>query len=245
MRRCPIMSGTVAPCFSASARNCAASSRITSPLNATIVRDPEAVEDREQQQGIFGRLSERFGLFDQQTCPLRSRLGFRCGKPFDMEEWGYERDLKLDLLATQRGSGRQGRDLVQGSGELRRGFNQRRALQRPLSRLRPPFDGRFGEARLAEVMCQQLGLDRSGGGEIIAQDLGDAAVQNLAPAFEQVLISRILDQAVFEAIIGFGRHALDQQDVGFGEPLQPGLQRRVLHPGERAQEPIGEAASDH
>ena len=41
------------------------------------VRDPEAVEDREQQQWIFGRLSERFSLFDQQACPLDSRLGFR------------------------------------------------------------------------------------------------------------------------------------------------------------------------
>ena len=72
------------------------------------VRDPEAVEDREQQQRIFGRLSERFSLFDQQTCPLRSRLGFRRGIAFDMHEWGYERDLKLDLLATQRGRGGQG-----------------------------------------------------------------------------------------------------------------------------------------
>ena len=49
------------------------------------VRDPEAVEDREQQQRIFGRLSERFGLFDQQTCPLRSRLGFRRSISFDMQ----------------------------------------------------------------------------------------------------------------------------------------------------------------
>ena len=52
------------------------------------VRDPEAVEDGEQQQWIFGRLSERFSLFDQQTCPLRSRLGFRRGIPFDMDGAG-------------------------------------------------------------------------------------------------------------------------------------------------------------
>jgi hypothetical protein len=32
------------------------------------IRDPQAIEDREQQQWIFGRLSERFSLFDQQTC---------------------------------------------------------------------------------------------------------------------------------------------------------------------------------
>ena len=48
-------------------------------------RDPEAVEDREQQQRIFGGLSERFGLFDQQPCPLRSCLGFRRSISFDME----------------------------------------------------------------------------------------------------------------------------------------------------------------
>ena len=35
------------------------------------VRDPEAIEDREQQQRVFGRLSERFSLLDQQTRLLR------------------------------------------------------------------------------------------------------------------------------------------------------------------------------
>ena len=135
------MSGTVAPCFSASARNCAASSRISVAVERHIVRDPEAVEDREQQQRIFGRLSERFSLFDQQTCPLRSRLGFRRGISFDMHERGYERDLKLDLLATQRGRGGQGRDLGKRARELLHGFNQRRALQRPLSRLAPQARG--------------------------------------------------------------------------------------------------------
>ena len=75
------------------------------------VRDPKAVENREQQQRVFGRLAERFSLFDQQTRPLRSRLGFRRGVSFDMDERAYERDLQLDLLATQRGRGGQSRDL--------------------------------------------------------------------------------------------------------------------------------------
>ena len=77
-----------------------------------------------------------------------------------------ERDLKLDLLATQRRRGGQGRDLVERARELLRGFNQRRALQRPLSRFAPPFDRGFGQARLREVMRQQLRLGRSGGGEL-------------------------------------------------------------------------------
>ena len=143
----------------------------------------------------------------------------------------YERDLKLDLLATQRGRGGQGRDLVKRTCELLCGFNQRRALQRPLSRFAPPFDRSLGQARLREVMREQLRLGRSGGGKLVAQNLGDAAVQDLAPALEQILVSRVLDQRVLEAIFGFGRQALHQQDVGFGEPFQRDLQRRVLHPG--------------
>ena len=111
MRRCPIMSGTVAACFSASARNCARKLAHHIAVECHKVRGPEAVEDREQQQRVFGRFSERFSLLDQQTCLLCSRLGFRRGIAFDMDEWGYERDLKLDLLATQRRRAGQRRDL--------------------------------------------------------------------------------------------------------------------------------------
>ena len=93
------------------------------------VRAKESPEDREQQQRIFGRLSQRFGLLDQQTCLLGSRLGFGGGIAFDMHEWGDERDLKLDLLATQRRRAGQGRDLIEGAGELGRGFDQRRVRQ--------------------------------------------------------------------------------------------------------------------
>src|SRR5262249_56710087 len=64
------------------------------------VRGPRAVKNREQQQRIFGRLPERFGLLDQQTCPLDSSPGFRRRVAADMEEWGYECNLKLDLFAT-------------------------------------------------------------------------------------------------------------------------------------------------
>jgi hypothetical protein len=52
------------------------------------VRDPEAVEDRKQQQRVFKRLAKRFSLFDQPTCVLCNRLRFRSGIPFNMEKWG-------------------------------------------------------------------------------------------------------------------------------------------------------------
>src|SRR5215471_17824447 len=73
------------------------------------VRYPESVKDREQQQRVFERLSEGFSLFDQQAGMLRCRLGFGGGIAFDMDEWGDERDLKLDLLTTQRRGAGQGR----------------------------------------------------------------------------------------------------------------------------------------
>jgi hypothetical protein len=87
---------------------------------------------------------ERVSLFDQQACPLGSRFGFRRTISFDMSEWSDERDLKLDLLATQGRSARQGLNLSERACELLCGFNQRRAFQRPLSGFAPPFDGRFG-----------------------------------------------------------------------------------------------------
>ena len=58
-----------------------------------IVHRPKAQEDREQQQWVFRAPSERLSLFDQQSRPLRSRLGFERGIPFDMHKWGYDRDL--------------------------------------------------------------------------------------------------------------------------------------------------------
>src|SRR5215469_10692131 len=85
------------------------------------VGDPKAVENREQQQWIFRRLSERFSLFDQQTCPLHGRPRFRRRVASDMEEWGYECNLKLDFFATQGGRGGQDRDLVERTLELFRG----------------------------------------------------------------------------------------------------------------------------
>src|SRR5437660_1488985 len=61
----------------------------------------DAVEDGEQEQRVFGRLSECFSLFYQHTCPLRSCLGFRGGITFRVDKRSDDRDLKLDLLAAQ------------------------------------------------------------------------------------------------------------------------------------------------
>src|SRR5262252_3046467 len=44
-------------------------------LERDVVRDPEAVENRKQQQRILRGVSDRLRLFDQQTCLINGRLG--------------------------------------------------------------------------------------------------------------------------------------------------------------------------
>jgi hypothetical protein len=43
---------------------------------------------------------------------------------FQMHQRVHQINLKLDLLATQLGSGGQGRNLVEGTGEMSRRFRQ-------------------------------------------------------------------------------------------------------------------------
>src|SRR6516165_9999460 len=92
------------------------------------VRASQTEESHKRQQRILGRLPECFSLFDQQTCPLRGRLGFRRGMPFDMLKWVYECKLKANLFATKRRRAGQGRDLFKRTCELLDGLNQRRTL---------------------------------------------------------------------------------------------------------------------
>ena len=54
-------------------------------------------------------------------------------------------------------------------------------------------------------MREQLRLGCNGGGKLIAQNLTRAAVQSLATALQQVLISRILNERMLEAVFGFRR----------------------------------------
>jgi hypothetical protein len=110
--------------------------------------------------------------------------------------------------------------------------------------LAPPFDGEVVEASLCEMTRDHSRLGHGSLG-LIAQKLSGAAVQRLAAAPEQAVISRVLYQRVFEAIVGLRRRALDKQKVGVREPLQRRLQRRLLRFGYIAQQRIGKIASEH
>src|SRR5271166_3051899 len=67
---------------------------------------PETVEDGEQQQWVFGGLTQRFRSLDKQACLLDGRFGFRRRIAFDVHQSICERDLQLDLLATPHRRGR-------------------------------------------------------------------------------------------------------------------------------------------
>src|SRR5262245_4423731 len=164
------------------------------------VRDPKAVENREQQQWIFRRFSERFSLLDQQTCPLHGRPGFQRRVAADMEEWGYECNLKLDFFATQGGRGGQGRDLVERTPELFGGLNKRRALRRPQSGFAPKCCGSLHLPGLGAVTRQQLGLILGELCELTFQGFGDSGMKRTSRLAQQRAVSNVPYQCMLEKV---------------------------------------------
>ena len=65
-----------------------------------------------------------------------------------------------------------------------------------------------------------------------------------APAFQQIFISRVLNERMLEPIIGLRRPALHQQDIGVDEFFQRCLQRCLLNRGHSAQQRIREIAAN-
>src|SRR6266567_5947274 len=208
------------------------------------IRDPKAVKNREQQHWIFRRLSERFSLFDQQSCPLNSRPGFRRRVAADMEEWGYECNLKLDFFTTQGGRWGQGCDLVERTPELFRGFDQRRALRRPQSGFAPQRRGFFDLPRLGAVTRQELGLVLGDLRELTFEGFGDSGMKRTSRLAQQRAVSRIPYQCMFERICRIRRATLPEQQTSPNETVKRRLQLRLRLAHDRSQQRMGELASD-
>ena len=88
------------------------------------------------------------------------------------------------------------------------------AAQRLVAGLAPPFDGGIGQTRLRKMMRQHFRLGRRRLRETVPQNLGDAPMQHLPPALEKILVGRILNERVLEAIVAVRRDALDEQNIG-------------------------------
>src|SRR5437016_3898057 len=208
------------------------------------VGDPKAVKNREQQQWIFRRLSERFSLLDQQTCPLHGRPGFRRRVAADMEEWGYECNLKLDFFATQGGRGGQGRDLVERTPELFRGFDQRRALRRPQSGFAPQRRSFLDLPRLSAVTRQQLGLVLGDLRKLTFEGFGDSGMKRTSPLAQQCAVSRIPYQGMLEKVGRVRRATLLKQQTSPNETVKRRLQLRLRLAHDRSQQGVRELTSD-
>src|SRR5258708_4640514 len=208
------------------------------------IRDPKAVKNREEQQWILRRLSERFSLFDQQSCPLDSRPGFRRRVAADMEEWGYECNLKLDFFTTQGGRWGQGCDLVERTPELFRGFNKRRALRRPQSGFAPQRRSFLDLPRLGTVTGQQLGLLLGDLWELTFEGFGNSAMQRTSPLAQHRAVSRIPYQCMLEKVGLVRRATLTEQQTSPNETVKGRLQLWLRLTLDRSQQGMGELASD-
>jgi len=61
-------------------------------------------------------------------------------------------------------------------------------------------------------------------------------MKSLAPAFEKIFVSCILNQRMLETIVALGQHAFDEHDVGVGELFQRRFQWCIFHGGDGLQE---------
>src|SRR5262249_24569919 len=87
--------------------------------------EPEAIEDREQEQWVFYWFPQRFRLFDQQLRLIEGRPRFRRRITLRVHESVCKTDLKLNLLAPLGGCWWDGGDLVESAGKLSRGLHKR------------------------------------------------------------------------------------------------------------------------
>ena len=66
------------------------------------------------------------------------------------------------------------------------------------------------------MMSKRFRFGVRAGREPVAKRLGDAPMQRLPTALQQIVVGTVLDQRVLEAVLGVGRPAFDDQDAGFG-----------------------------
>src|SRR5579862_6414680 len=129
---------------------------------------------------------------------------------FDLHQRGYQGDLELNLLATQRWRGGQCCNLIESAGELTCGFNERRSRQRPLTRFAPEERGPLDQSCLATMTREQFRLVLGDIGEPGLKHFRDARVKRASRLAKQRPVGRVLHQRMLEQIARVGRYALPE-----------------------------------
>ena len=163
-----------------------------------ITPNPEAVEDQEQQQRVFGSFSQAFGLFNQQTRLFNCLYGFWCRLSFHVHEWIYECHLQPDFFATQRRSAGRHRYFRKGTLELFDGFKERRALQRPLTGSAPPTRGLLDKPGFGAMAREQLGLAFYDICKLAFNRFGDAGMKRSSRVAQEGAIGRVLQKCMLK-----------------------------------------------
>ena len=123
-------------------------------------------------------------------------------------------------------------------------FAVRRSLPRPLPRLEPVADRLLGQARLGEVVAQQLRLRLGGLRELRFQHLADPPVELLPLALDQRVVQRVFEQGVLEDVGAARRPALRVQDLRLHQLGQLRLERRLVHGRDGGEQLVAELAAE-
>ena len=161
-----------------------------------------------------------------------------------MEEWGYECDLQLDLFLTQGGRAGQCRDQVERTPELFRGFDQRRALRRPLPRFTPQPRCFLDLPGLGPVTCQQLRRVLSYLRPLTFEGFGDSRMKRSPWLAQQRAVGYVPYQCMLEKIGRVRRHTLPEQQTSPNETVERCLQLRLRFARDPSQQGMGELASN-
>ena len=149
------------------------------------------------------------------------------------------------LICSRRSAGRcgQGRDLVECARKLSSRFDQRGALQRPLSGFAPKARGLLDQPSFGAVTRQNLRLVLSDVSEVAFEGFGDASVQRTSRLAQKGAVSRILDQRVFKEITRMRRYALTEQQASPNDPIQSWSQLLLGLAHYSGQQSVSELAS--
>src|SRR5262245_52684943 len=119
-----------------------------------------------------------------------------------------------------------------------------RTTEREISSLEPIIHGGIHKTGFREVLRHDFRLARHDVGKPLLEYACNLAVQLLSTALEQALIGRIPYQRVLETVNRFGRLATAKHELSVLELGECVLQIGLGASSHRAQQGIGEIASD-
>ena len=200
--------------------------------------DHNPPHDREQ----LGRLSDPLA---QVARPLEDRADLRGGVTVRRDVRRAERIEQLELQSVTIGRRRERADERQAFRQVADGLDLRRPFSRPQPRLQPVPGALLGQARLGEVMGEQLRPRLGGLRELRFQHFGDPPMELLALPLDQRVVQRVFEECVFEDVRAARRPALRVQDLRLNQLGQLRLQRRFVQRRDRVEQLVAELAAEH